>query len=235
MKIPPLALLRPCRTATLRGLSLVELMVGLSVGLVITAAAAAMFLNQLREQQALRAEVQLQQELRAVTEIIRQDLRRAGFDNQAHSLLWQTSDPKGLIDRTPGWQLTRGNGKPGQGDEVRFHYAKLRSDNRSINERIQRGFKLDGAQMRYLVGGQWQPLTDPQMSEVLCFEARLSEQTLPTDGLCRCADASPCTLKWTVQWLDIQLKARHRRWPEIVRASRIQTLVRNDALAGACP
>jgi type IV pilus assembly protein PilW len=60
------------------GLSIVELMVGVTIGLLVVAAATVMISGQLVENRRLLVEAQLQQDLRAASDIITRDIRRAG-------------------------------------------------------------------------------------------------------------------------------------------------------------
>lgn len=62
-----------------RGLSLVEMMVGIAVGLIIVAAATMTMATQLSDNRRLLTELQVQQDLRAATDTISRELRRAGF------------------------------------------------------------------------------------------------------------------------------------------------------------
>ena len=61
-----------------RGLGLVELMVGITVGLIVAAGASMMAVNQINEHRRLMLETQIQQDLRSVADLLQQDLRRAG-------------------------------------------------------------------------------------------------------------------------------------------------------------
>ena len=63
----------------MRGLSLVELMVGVAVGLFVVAAAALMASGQLSDNRRLLLETQLQQDLRATVDIVTRELRRTGY------------------------------------------------------------------------------------------------------------------------------------------------------------
>ncbi len=65
------------------GLSLVELMVGLAVGLLIVAAALLALTHHLRENRSLMVDARLMQDLRTTTDLIARDLRRAGAMRQA--------------------------------------------------------------------------------------------------------------------------------------------------------
>ena len=67
------------RRRAARGFSLVELMVGIAVGMFVVAAAAIMTSGQLTENRRLLLETQLQQDLRAAADIVARDLRRTGF------------------------------------------------------------------------------------------------------------------------------------------------------------
>ena len=60
------------------GLSIVELMVGLAIGLVIVAAALLALAHHLRENRSLLMEARLMQDLRTASDLIARDLRRAG-------------------------------------------------------------------------------------------------------------------------------------------------------------
>ena len=65
------------------GLSLVELMMGLAIGLLIVAAALLALTHHLRENRSLLVEARLMQDLRTTTDLITRDLRRAGALRQA--------------------------------------------------------------------------------------------------------------------------------------------------------
>ncbi|HET7794348.1 MAG TPA: prepilin-type N-terminal cleavage/methylation domain-containing protein [Rhizobacter sp.] len=61
-----------------RGLSIVELMVGLAIGLTVIAAALLALTHHLRENRGLLVEARLMQDLRTASDLIARDLRRAG-------------------------------------------------------------------------------------------------------------------------------------------------------------
>lgn len=65
--------------AVQRGLSLVEMMVGIAIALIIVAAATLTMATQLSDNRRLLTELQVQQDLRAATDTISRELRRAGF------------------------------------------------------------------------------------------------------------------------------------------------------------
>jgi type II secretory pathway component PulJ len=72
------------RSARMRGLSLVELMVGIAVGLFIVAAATLLTSTQLSDNRRLLIETQVQQDLRATMDMIVRDTRRSGGWDEAY-------------------------------------------------------------------------------------------------------------------------------------------------------
>lgn len=71
--------IQPGRRRAQRGLSLVEMMVGIAVAMIIVAAATMTVATQLSDNRRLLTELQVQQDLRAATDTISRELRRAGF------------------------------------------------------------------------------------------------------------------------------------------------------------
>jgi len=76
-----------------RGLSLVELMVGITIGLFVVAAASIVVTTQLRENSQLLAETQLQQDLRAGADIIAREIRRTGYNDTSENSVWSPTTP----------------------------------------------------------------------------------------------------------------------------------------------
>jgi len=75
-----------------RGVSLVELMVGITVGLLVVAGASLLVSSQLTENRRLLLETQVQQDLRATADIIARELRRAGHWRRAEAGVASTSN-----------------------------------------------------------------------------------------------------------------------------------------------
>jgi len=87
------------RNSSQRGFSLVELMVGIALGLFVVAGAATLAANQMGETRRLLLETQVQQDLRAAADIITRELRRAGFDQSSESFLWSANSPSQMPRR----------------------------------------------------------------------------------------------------------------------------------------
>lgn len=68
-----------------RGITLIELMIGLVLGLLVTGIAVQMYISSLSITKQTTATVRLNQELRAIADLIVGDIRRAGFWSNATS------------------------------------------------------------------------------------------------------------------------------------------------------
>ena len=101
-----------------RGLSLVELMVGVAVGLFVVAGASFVVATQLGDNRRLLLETQIQQDLRATMDIITRELRRAGAIPTLLNVVWYPGTP-GVL-RNPRSQITVGAGQ----DRIEFEYRR---------------------------------------------------------------------------------------------------------------
>jgi Tfp pilus assembly protein PilW len=105
-----------------RGLSLVELLVGIALGLFIVAAASTLIATQLSENRRLMLETQVQQDLRATADIITRELRRAGtLDVAAVTTLWLPDQPNGVPVENP----LRGPDLAPAGEVVSYRYTRV--------------------------------------------------------------------------------------------------------------
>lgn len=162
------------------GLSLVELMVGVAVGLFIVAGAAVLVSGQLGENRRLLVETQIQQDLRAAADIITRELRRAGYLAQPQTLIWNAQEPT----KQPVANLSAGL-KLNGGDVVSYSYERppaAPSDN---------GYQLVGKAIRQRIGSSVQDLTDSSTLSITKFTVAL--QPLPAQQLAcpaLCADGT---------------------------------------------
>ncbi len=79
------------RAALARGLSIVELMVGITISLFILAGATLVLTTQLDSNRRLLLEAQVQQDLRTAADMISRDVRRAGYWGRAYCNVWPGS------------------------------------------------------------------------------------------------------------------------------------------------
>jgi type IV pilus assembly protein PilW len=123
-----------------RGMSLVELMVGVTIGLFVVAAASLVVSTQLLENRRLITETQLQQDLRASADIITRELRRAGAwgNNNAKFGLWYSGTTQVQCNLYATVEPT-----DAADNVVTYRYW------RSSNQNGPLGFKLENGVIRY--------------------------------------------------------------------------------------
>jgi type IV pilus assembly protein PilW len=153
-----------------RGLSLVELMVGLAVGLIVVAAAVLLVSTQLGDNRRLLLETQIQQDLRATADIIARELRRAGAWTRAETGVWTPATAPTGPNRNPFSSVTPSSGSA---DAVAFDYSRPGDAGGSY------GFKLEGGAIKTLLtGAGWQELTDKNVMTVVTFTVEADNSPL---------------------------------------------------------
>lgn len=214
-----------------RGFSLVELMVGLTVALLIVAAATTMLTAQLNDQRRMVLALQVEQDLRATADLIARDVRRAGYSKvAAQQLPALGQDTNHYADASVS-----------TGRLPRIDYAYAQDDDNQLDANDAAGIKLDNGVVRLLIGGTWQPLTDPDRSVVTQLSARLDTQRLPLADYCSnpCptstgSSVAACPPEQLVRTLVVDLTAHSARDPKVARSLHTAVRLRNDQIVGAC-
>lgn len=216
-----------------RGLSMVELMVGVAVGLFVVAGAALMVSTQLAENRRMLLETQLLQDLRAATDIITRDLRRASYDpTRVVEGVWTEHDDPTLKESTFGSVTTTG---AAGAEAVSFSYRRRPGDEGPF------GFKQEGAVIKSMIGNQWHDLTDSRVMNVTQFDITLAtaasiRQVCPE----LCPDGtSDCWPELQVRTANVTITGQSKIDPAVTRTLRTSVRLRNDFNrfngAAACP
>ena len=159
------------------GLSLVEMMVGVAVGLFVVAGAATLVSMQLGENRRLLLETQVQQDLRAASDIITRELRRAGYLELPTALIWDPSAPtvKPQSNLRGGLRINQG------GDVVSYRYGRPGAATDDY------GYQLVNHTIRQRIGNNPQDLTDHGTLKINTFTVVLEplvERQLACPKLC---------------------------------------------------
>jgi type IV pilus assembly protein PilW len=207
-----------------RGLSLVEMMVGVAVGLIVVAGATMLVSTQLVENRRLLIETQLQQDLRAAADIISRELRRTGAQRDLLAL-------KGIW--YPGMTNTEHNTfaeslSPSTG-LVMYNYQPPAGLDNLL------GFKLENNTIKQQLasGNGWQELTDPNVLRVTDFVIEPADSNalqLPCPKLCS-DGTSDCWPKVQVRGLKVTITgqaANNVRLTGVQRTIVSQVRLRND-------
>ncbi|HZE90900.1 MAG TPA: hypothetical protein VE029_04195 [Rhizobacter sp.] len=215
------------------GLSIIELMVGLTIGLAIVAAAVLALVQQLRENRAVLTEARLTQDLGSATELVTRELRRAGHWGQAGAGVWRAPD----VDLLPNPYSSLQSDT--HADAVSFVYSRDASENHRIDSNERFAFRLRAGVIEMQLGDDnWQAMTDPGSMVVSTLRITPHVQEIDLGGACSqacAADDSTCPPRLQVRSLELQIGASSATDSRVTRDLQSWVRVRSDALTGACP
>ena len=236
-----------CRTAagirSSRGTTLLEILIGLTVGLFVVAGGLAMLANFTGENRRLLLETRLAQDLRAASDLITRDIRRAGYWTASTSSVWTPGGPAvppqnayrafipGSCDASP---LAAAVPSPAASASALCYYVEQDTNN-AADASDRYGFKLQsGVIYAMLAGGAAQPLTDPNTITISDFVMTPRSQALSAAGFCK----STCTVncpRVVVREFEVLIKGNVPGNATINRFIRSDVRVRNDYYDGQCP
>ena len=204
-----------------RGLSLVELMVGIAVGMFVVAAAATLVTTQLTENRRLLLEVQVQQDLRATADIITRELRRAGSIAYISDSVGYVWSPGAVWAQNP-YMLV--NLTPGPASVVTFESYRTQGSSGPY------GFKLEQGIIKSNTGGNWQDLTDRSTMEVTTFSVTSQAQPAIVIACSKlCADLTQsCWPTVTVRAYTVDIVAKSTTDASVIRSVRSVVRLKND-------
>ena len=232
-----------------RGLSIVEMLVGIAVGLFVIAGAAKLFADFVVSNKRLMVETRVNQDLRAAADIVARDVRRAGYWNNATAGVWGT----GAAAVTPNPHATGAGAVSSTATSVSYSYARAAAAQvDGLDPSEYAGFQ------RVLVGGvnvlqmqdgngNWQAVTDPGTVNVTTFSVTAITPALVNDlsSYCGCLTKLTCTLAsiaatgtppiLTIPSFTIVLTGQSVTDPTIQRTVNETVRVRNASLTGTCP
>lgn len=210
-----------------RGLSIVELMVGVTIGLFILAGASMVLTTQLGDNRRLLLEAQVQQDLRSTVDLISREIRAAGYWGNAHKQVWKAT---ALNPYSAGPLVAT------SGNTSLVYYGSLEpnNDNNSVDSNESGGFRLNtstGTVEVQLGSGNWQQLTDPAVLTVTQFSLvpNTVAVTIPA-SVPGGAALKLCTRDVT---LTIVVQAVHDAAVRRSISNRIR--LRNDVVKANCP
>jgi Tfp pilus assembly protein PilW len=203
-----------------QGLSIVELMVGIAVGLFVVAGASLVTATQLSDNRRLLIETQLQQDLRSSADIVARELRRAGYTSVADQTIWTTTATS-ISNQFAAFLTTAGT------TEVQFSYL------RGPGQQGPYGFKLNsgtGALQSQLAAAGWQDLTDVntlRITSLSIVEQDTPVQILPCPKLCPDTTDS-CWPRVTSRAFTVDITGQARSDATVQRQLRTFVRLRND-------
>lgn len=236
------------------GLGLIELMVGITVGLIVATGASIVAVNQINEHRRLILETQIQQDLRTVADLIQQDLRRQGFRGKAEQGVWAPPAAAGTLTfQTAALPTANAFTDVVRTDtasqrSLTYLYANATPFTDAPTGADHFGFKWDkAAQVLYLQvgstdsGPNWQPMTDPDVVRITDFQIDLNEaQSIDVGDFCEKACdplgvSAPVCPKLVVREVSFTIVGAARHDAKIKRSLTGVERLRADQVVGACP
>lgn len=217
-----------------RGLSLVELMIGVVVGLFVVAGALAMSAGNLERSRRLMTDVRFNQDLRTAVDLITRDLRRAGFWGAAIT----GTQAIGATSATAQNPYAGATGSSETG--LTYQFSRDAVENGTLDGAEQFGFRVsEGAlQMRGDADG-WRDVTDTAVMTVADDGLTITPQetVIALGHTCpkACTAGTPNCPTITVRSYTVTVAATPVAEPGTVRTLRSTVRLRNDQLAGRCP
>jgi prepilin peptidase dependent protein B len=238
-----------------RGLSIVEFMVGIVVGLFIVVGATKLFVDYLGSNRSLLLGTRTNQDLRAAADLVVRDLRRAGYWRNAESGISTTFGV--LPVANPHRAVSAASGV------LDYSYAK--DSNNALNAAteqfgVQRAVVSGKGALQLMTAGTWQTITDPTTLDFPAADGLTITQTasrvVDVYDECPCIFELTCTRdqfkdpnpitgvtgiyhatrpRLTIREFNVRLKAAASADPTIVREIVETVRVRNDAIDGTCP
>lgn len=226
-------MLEPVTTHRQRGFTLVELLVGLALGLLVVAAGMLLLAQQLHEQRALLIEARLMQDLRTAADLVARDLRRAGHWGDSGAGVW--SAPSTPLTN-PYAALAPASAAS---DAASYAYSRDATENHALDGNEQFGLRLRNRAIELQLGaGNWQALTDATLIEITALTITPTSEEIDLGSMCNkpCPEAdATCPPRQIVSSLSVLIAARAVADASVTRSLVSQVRLRNDALTGACP
>lgn len=231
------------RIARTGGFTLMELLVGLAVGLSVVAAALAWVGQTLGSMVRQHRAWQVHQDLRAIAQPLQMEIRRAGAYGRPSHLVWQPAPLATAGAASASASGSTSTSGAGSGASTASNpFTALSVTDAGTTLRLSRAIDPNGVvpdasteltfrwidgRLDQTVGGRFQPMTDPALMQLPQFKAEI--QSTAHLGDRACADT---VLSRTVQ---LQIQAHPTQDAALATSASWSVHVRNDQVAGGCP
>jgi type II secretory pathway component PulJ len=204
----------PCRAV--RGISIVEMLIGLAIGLLVVASAITALSASVQQSRRLLLDARLHQDLRTTLEVMSRDLRRAGHWNGAAA--GGPVNPYAFSD-------------PDTPEQIAFAYSRDAVENDALDANERFAYRLHGPAIELQLGqGNWQALTDPATITVSAL--RFSPQVQDIELVAAAPGA--CGKRLRVRSFLLKIDAHATADRRIARSMQSTVRMRNDALTESC-
>lgn len=241
------------------GFSIVELLVGVAIGLFVIGGALKLFADYVGNNRRLVLETKVNQDMRAAADLIARDLRRAGYwGNSTGGVVTTNASPVPAV--SPYASVTP-TSIGVAGSSTTYSYSQGTEDNALTAATENFGFRLNAGSIEYLLGGSWQSITDTGTVTMNSFSVTPAHSCISLQQYCPgsvSAGCSVCTLalgtldangcptstcagagltgcpRLTVRRFNISMQGTSATDSAVVRNLQETVRVRNEQFTGAC-
>jgi prepilin peptidase dependent protein B len=214
---------RQTRSWSQQGSSLVELLVGITLGVFLAGGALSMLTSNLKGSQQLLLAARINQDLRAMADLVSRDLKRAGYWGNAISGMNLSTGSSAVTSNPYNSVTTAAN-------TIIYAYSKDTTDNNIVDSNEQFGFKLSGGAVQMQTSsGIWQSVNDTSI--ITITETRTA---VDASGFCTSAITTNTPTLY-IRAYDVSLTGQAVSDSSITRTLATKVRLRNDQLTGACP
>jgi prepilin peptidase dependent protein B len=217
-----------------RGLSLIELMIGTTIGLFVVAGTVSLYATNASSSRHLLAEARLNQDLRAAMDLVSRDLRRSGYWGNA--IKGTTITGSGTATTANPYRGVSSTDDEVSG-EVAYQFSREAEDD-ALTDNEQFGFHLEEGVLKMQTEKDgWADMTDIHQVTVTNFSITTVPTPIALGSLCTvvCAVGTPNCPTMTVRHFTISLTGRSATDTSVERTLKASVRPRNDQLEGQCP
>jgi len=226
-----------------QGMSIVELLVGVAIGLFILAGASALFVGNVTNSRRLLLESRINQDLRATMDLITRDLRRGAY--WGNSLAGTLATGSTSVTQPNPYAAVIASASTTSG-QILYSYSRDTAEDNALDSTEVFGFRLTNGAIQMCFGGSssttctnWQTLTNTDIVTITAFAITPTETSIDIRAACAkpCTDTllAPSCPRVQVRSYNIALTGTSTTDSAVTRTLRSQVRVRNEAMAGSCP
>ena len=242
-KRPTMGMLRhvPHALARVRGISIVELMIGITIGLFILAGASLVMTSQISDNRRLLLDTQVQQDLRAVSSLIVRDVRRANYYGLAHRKIWPSDLTQTTTNPYAGLSPATSDGSSSLQYERSLddQTGPANSDDNTVSasERVTIALNSTNHTVDMTLGtSAAQAITDQNVLRVteLTFTVTVRDLAVPCGIDCPTVGLGGCPLVQRLRQVNFVIAGEAVNDPRVRRSLRESVRLQNDIVRESC-
>lgn len=237
----------PKKRVLQQGLSVIELLIGVAVGLFILSGALMLFSDYINNNRRLVLETRVNQDMRAAADLVARDLRRAGYWGNANipaSVIGGASSPYAAV--SPAGTASSST--------VTYSYSQG-TENNGLDSNENFGFRLHSngeLQYQQSTDNGWQAITDRSALEIQKFTVTPKHMCVRLNSFCSNSSSTACDVcaidaggcptatcatcpMIKVRRYEIELTGKSATDAAVVRNLKEIVRVRNEEILGSCP